>query len=132
MTNTRNLDHAIHKAAFWSGVALIVAGVLSAFLPLDAPEVPFAERMIWFSANVGAFVIGWAVQMIAMLTLAGVFAGTAWQIRESNPLCAFVAATALLISVVVFIIPKFVAIWSVQQMVIASSTVSADAAATNR
>jgi hypothetical protein len=58
--------------------------------------------MIWFNSNVGTFVMGWVVQMIAMLTLSGVFAGTAWQIRKSNPLCAFAAGTALLISVVAF------------------------------
>lgn len=128
MTDSQTLDYTIIKAAFWSAVVLIVAGILSAFLPLDAPDGPFADRMIWFSSNVGAFVMGWVVQMIAMLTLAGVFAGTAWQVRKSNPVCVFVAGTALLISVVAFIIPKFIAIWSIPQMVVASSTVSADAA----
>jgi hypothetical protein len=39
-----------------------------------------------------------------------------------------VAGTALLISVVAFIIPKFIAIWSIPQMVVASSTVTANAA----
>ena len=128
MTNTHTLDHAINKAAFWSAIALIVSGVMSLFFPLDAPAGPFAERMIWFSSNVSAFTMGWLVQMIAMLTVSGVFAGTAWQIRESNPLSAFVAGTALLISIVAFIIPKFIAIWSVQQIVIASSTISANVA----
>ncbi len=128
MTDSRMLDNAINKAGFWSAIILLLAGVLSSFFPLDAPEGPFAERMIWFSSNVGTFVMGWVVQMIAMLTLAGVFAGTAWQVRKSNPVCAFVAGTALLISVVAFIIPKFIAIWSMPQMVVASSTVSADVA----
>ena len=128
MTNTHTLDHAINKAAFWSAIATIVSGVMSLFFPLDAPAGPFAERMIWFSSNVSAFTMGWLVQMIAMLTVSGVFAGTAWQIRESNPLSAFVAGTALLISIVAFIIPKFIAIWSVQQIVIASSTISATVA----
>jgi hypothetical protein len=128
MTDTRMLDHTINKAAFWSAIVLILAGVLSVFFPLDAPEGPFADRMIWFSSNVGAFVMGWVVQMIAMLTLAGVFAGTAWQVRESHPVSTFVAGTALLISIVAFIIPKFIAIWSIPQMVVASSTVSANAA----
>jgi hypothetical protein len=126
MTDAHTLDATINKAAFRSAIILIVAGVLSVFFPLDAPEGPFAERMIWYSSNVGAFVMGWVVQMIAMLTLTGVFAGTVWQIRESNPLCAFVAGTALLISVVAFIIVKFIAIWSIPQMVVASSTVTAD------
>jgi len=128
MTNTHTLDHAISKAAFWSAIALIASLVLSAFFPLDAPAGPFADRMTWYSSNVGGFVAGWLVQMIAMLTLSCVFAGTAWQVRQSNPVCAFVAATALLISVVAFIIPKFIAIWSIPQMVVASSTVSANAA----
>ena len=128
MTNSHTLDDTINKAAFWSAIGLIVSGVLSLFFPLDAPAGPFADRMIWFSSNVGAFAMGWVVQMIAMLTLTGVFAGTAWQVRESNPVCAFVAATALLIAVVSFIIPKFIAIWSIPQMVVASSTVSANAA----
>lgn len=128
MTDSRTLDTTINKAGFWSAVVLIVAGVLSAFFPLDAPEGPFADRMIWFSSNVGAFVMGWVVQMIAMLTLAGVFAGTAWQVRQSNPLSTFVAGTALLISVIAFIIPKFMAIWSIPQIVVASSTVTADVA----
>ncbi len=79
MTDARMLDHTINKTAFWSAIVLILVGVLSVFFPLDAPEGPFADRMIWFSSNVGAFVMGWVVQMIAMLTLAGVFVGTAWQ-----------------------------------------------------
>ncbi len=66
--------------------------------------------------------------LFGLLTLAGVFAGTAWQVRKSNPVSTFVAGTALLISVVAFIIVKFIAIWSIPQMVVASSTVSANAA----
>lgn len=66
--------------------------------------------------------------MIAMLSLSVILGATAWQIRKSNPLSAFIAATALLISVVSFIIPKFIAIWSIPQMVVASSTVSANTA----
>ena len=128
MTDAHTLDNEINKAAFWSAMILLVAGVLSVFFPLDAPEGTFAERMIWFSSNVGAFVMGWVVQMIAMLTLSGVFEGTAWQIRETHPARAFVAGAVLLISVVAFIIPKFIAIWSIPQMVLASATVSADSA----
>ena len=128
MTNTHTLNQAVNKAAFWSAILLIVAGVLSMFFPLDAPEGPLADRMIWFSSNVGAFAIGWVVQMIAMLTLSVVFAATAWQVRESHPLSAFVAGIAVLIATVAFIIVKFIAIWSIPQMVMASSTVSVNTA----
>jgi len=128
MTDSRTLNHTINKAAFWSAIGLIVAGILSMFFPLDAPEGTFAERMLWYSSNVNAFAMGWVVQMIAMLTLSGVFAATAWQTRESHPLSTFLAGTAVLIATVAFIIPKFIAIWSIPQMVAASSTVSANAA----
>jgi hypothetical protein len=128
MTDARKIDMAINKAAFWSAIVLILAGVLSVFLPLDASEGPFADRMMWYSSNLDVYVMGWVVQMIAMLSLSGVLAGTAWQTRESHPLNTFIAGTALLIAVVSFIIPKFIAIWSIPQMVVASSTVSANAA----
>ncbi|MDH3621967.1 MAG: hypothetical protein OER91_13805 [Gammaproteobacteria bacterium] len=128
MTHSQTLDDTINKATFWSAVILILAGVLSVFFPLDAPEGPFADRMMWYSSNVNAYVMGWVVQMIAMLTLSGVFAGTAWQTRRSHPLSSFLAGTAVLIATVSFIIPKFIAIWSIPQMVTASTTVTTNAA----
>ncbi|HIF96284.1 MAG TPA: hypothetical protein EYQ54_04530 [Myxococcales bacterium] len=70
--------------------------------------------------------LGWIVQLVAMLTLSAVLAGTAWQIHEPHPVRAFVAGIALLISVVAFIIPKFIAIWSIPQMAAASATASAN------
>ena len=126
MTDSITIDDAINKAAFWSAVVLILSGVLSVFFPLDAPEGPFADRMQWYSSNVNAYVMGWVVQMIAMLTLSGVFAGTAWQIRRTNPLSSFLAGTAVLMATISFIIPKFIAIWSIPQIVTASTTVAAN------
>jgi hypothetical protein len=132
MTATHTLDGTINEGAFRSALILIAAGVLSLFLPLDAPEGPLAERMLWFSSNLDAFILGWTVQLVMMLSLSGVLAGVAWQIREPHPVRTFVAGTALLISVVAFIIPKFIAIWSVPQMVVASATASADSVVAER
>lgn len=128
MTNSPTLDDTINKAGSWSAVILIVAGVLSVFFPLDAPEGQFADRMMWYSSNVNAYVIGWVIQMIAMLTLSGVFAATAWQTRRSHPLSSFIAGTALIAATMAFLIPKFIAIWSIPQMVTASTAVTANAA----
>jgi hypothetical protein len=128
MTDSRTLDETINKASFRTAIVLLLAGVLSVFFPLDAPQGPFADRMMWFSNNVGAFVTAWVIQMIAMLTLSGVFAGTAWQTRHSHPLTTFIAGIAVLIATVAFIIPKFIAIWSIPQMVVASTTVSPNVA----
>lgn len=121
-------DNTVSKAGYWSVIVVIGMLVLSMFLPLDAPEGPFPDRMMWFSTHLGAFITGWLVQMIAMLTLTGVFAATAWQVRSSHPMSALIASTALLVSLVAFIIPKFIAIWSIPQMVLASATVSANVA----
>lgn len=128
MTDSQELDNTISKGAFRSAIVLILTGVLMLFFPLDAPAAPFAGRMLWYSANVNAYVMGWVLQMIAMLTLSALFAATAWQTRKSHPLSTFVAGTALLISIMAFIIPKFIAIWSIPQMVVASSTVTPNVA----
>lgn len=128
MTDSQELDNTISKGAFRSAIVLILTGVLMLFFPLDAPAAPFADRMLWYSANVNAYVMGWVLQMIAMLTLSALFAATAWQTRKSHPLSSFVAGTALLISIMAFIIPKFIAIWSIPQMVVASSTVTPNVA----
>ena len=128
MTDSQELDNTISKGAFRSAIVLILTGVLMLFFPLDAPAAPFADRMLWYSANVNAYVMGGVLQMIAMLTLSALFAATAWQTRKSHPLSTFVAGTALLISIMAFIIPKFIAIWSIPQMVVASSTVTPNVA----
>lgn len=124
MTGTQMLDQRIYRLSFWAAIILILAGVLSVFFPLDAPETTFVDRMIWFSKNVDAFAMGWVVQMIAMLTLSGVFAGTAWQAGKVAPISSALAGIALLFATMAFLIPKFIAIWAIPQMVAASSTVT--------
>jgi hypothetical protein len=121
MNNTRTLDNQINKAAFWSAITLIFMGVLSLFLPLDSPDGSFADRVTWLSSNIGVFIIAWIVQMIAMLALSAVFAGAIWHISDNYPLRAIVAGIVVLISVVAFIIPKFIAVWSIPLMVEAVS-----------
>ena len=128
MTDSQKLDNTISKIAFQSAIVLVLTGVLMLFFPLDAPAAPFADRMLWYSVNVNAYVMGWVLQMIAMLTLSALFAAIAWQTRKSHLLSTFGAGTALLISIMAFIIPKFIAIWSIPQIVVASSTVTPNVA----
>jgi len=128
MTDSQELDNTISKIAFQSAIVLVLTGVLMLFFPLDAPAAPFADRMLWYSVNVNAYVMGWVLQMIAMLTLSALFAAIAWQTRKSHLLSTFGAGTALLISIMAFIIPKFIAIWSIPQIVVASSTVTPNVA----
>ena len=127
MSNRKDLDDTINKLGLRAAILVVVLGVVSGFFPLDAPQGAFGDRMLWYSHNLTAFTLGWAVQMIAMLVLSGFFATIAWTARSSHPISSFLAGTALLISVVCFLIPKFIAIWSIPQMVEASTHMSHDA-----
>ncbi len=41
------------------------------------------------------------------------FFGIAWRIKDKNPLHAILAGMAILMSVVAFIVPKFIAVWTI-------------------
>jgi hypothetical protein len=53
MSTAGTLDNQINKAAFWSAIAVLLVTVPSLFLPLDAPDGPFTDRVVWFSSNLG-------------------------------------------------------------------------------
>ena len=127
MSNRKDLDDTINKLGLRAAILVVVLGAVSGFFPLDAPHGAFGDRMLWYSHNLTAFTLGWAVQMIAMLVLSGFFATIAWTARSSHPISSFLAGSALLISVMCFLIPKFIAIWSIPQMVEASTHMSHDA-----
>ena len=110
------LDHQVNRLGFWSAVVVIITSVVAMLLPLDAPEAynaEHADRIAWLNANRGAFIAGWVNQIVAMLSLSGVLFATAWQIKDRNPLRALLAAMVVLMSVMAFIIPKFMAIWTI-------------------
>lgn len=67
---------------------------------------------------------------MAMLSLSGSFFGVAWHIGTKNPLRAILSAMVVLVSVVAFIIPKFIAIWTIPQLaaVVATGAVGANMA----
>lgn len=119
MSTEITLDYQINRLGLWSAMLLIVTGVISMFLPLDIPAgatAEHSERLIWLSTNRGAFIAGWANQMVAMLCASAVLFGITWQISRKNPLCAILAAMVVLVSVVAYIIPKFMALWTIPQL----------------
>jgi hypothetical protein len=125
------LGQQINQAAFWSAVVALVTGVVSFFLPLDAPggyEATVSERVAWLTANSGPFMIGWINQIVSMLALSGIFAGIAWQIAGTHPLRAILAATLVAISVVAFLIPKYIAVWTIPMLAEAIAAGSGSAA----
>jgi hypothetical protein len=113
---TLSLDDQINRLGFWSVIVVIATGVVSMFFPLDAPggyTAEHADRVAWLSANRGVFIAGWVNQIVAMFSLSAVFACCAWQVARRNPLRAILAASFVLMSVMAFIIPKFIAVWTI-------------------
>lgn len=111
-----SLDDKINRLGFWSAIIVIVTAVISVFLPLDAPggyTAEHADRVTWLSNNREIFIAAWVNQIVAMLSLSAVFFAIAWRIGSTNPLRAILAAMVVLMSVMAFIIPKFIAVWTI-------------------
>lgn len=116
MNTPISLDHQINRAGFWSAIIALATGVISMFLPLDVPggyAAEHADRVAWLSENRSAFIAGWVNQIAAMLSLSGVFFAIAWRVAANNALRAILAAMVVLMSVVAFIVPKFIAVWTI-------------------
>lgn len=116
MNTTQTLDYQFNRLGFWSVIVVIVTTVVAMFFPLDAPggyTAEHADRVAWLSANRGAFIVAWLNQIIAMFSLSAVFACGAWQVAGRNPFRAMLAASFIFMSVMAFIIPKFIAVWTI-------------------
>ena len=119
MSTTVSLDHQINKLGFWSAIITIILAVVSGFLPLDAPGgfgADHAGRIAWLTANKGAFILAWANQIVLMLSSSGVLFCIAWQVSCNNPLRGIIAAVVVAMSVMAFIIPKFIAVWTIPML----------------
>ena len=119
MNANTTLDNQINRVGFWSGIIAIVTAVVAIFFPLDAPGAYLAEhadRIVWLNENRGDFIAAWVNQIVAMLSLSGMFFGIAWRVATNNPLSAILAAMVVLMSVVAFIIPKFIAVWTIPML----------------
>ena len=119
MSTTVSLDHQINKLGFWSAITTIILAVVSGFLPLDAPGgfgADHADRIAWLTANKGAFILAWANQIVLMLSSSGVLFCIAWQVSRNNPLRGIIAAVVVAMSVMAFIIPKFIAVWTIPML----------------
>lgn len=119
MSATLSLDYQISRFGFWSVIVVVVTSVVAMFFPLDAPGGYTAEhvdRVAWLSANRGAFIAGWVNQIAAMFSLSAAFACGAWVAARKKPLQAIVAALFVAMATMAFIIPKFIAVWTIPQL----------------
>ena len=119
------LNQQVGQLGFWSGVIFLLTVVASLLLPLDIPDglqAEHAERVIWLNENRSAFILGWVNQMVSMLSLSGVLLAVAWLAAMKSPLSGIVGGIAILLSITAFVIPKFIAIWTIPQLAEASAT----------
>ena len=125
-----SLDNRINRLGFWSVFVVIVTAIISLYLPLDAPNgyaVEHADRVAWLSNNRELFIAGWVNQIVAMLSLSGAFFAIVWRVGSTSPLIAMIAAMVVLMSVMAFIIPKFIAVWTLPILADTISTAASGA-----
>lgn len=116
MNQKNALNDQIIRFGFWSAIIAMLTLIAPLFISLDVPAgytAEHADRVVWLNANRGTFIIGWINQIAAMLSLSDIFLAMCWKIAIKNPLRAILAAMVVLISVVAFIIPKFMAVWAI-------------------
>ena len=119
MSKARSLDYSINRFGFWSVIVVVVTGVVAFVFPLDAPGGYTAEhvdRVAWLSANRGTFIAAWVNQIAAMFSLSAAFACGAWVVARKKPLHAILAALFVAMATMAFIIPKFIAVWTIPQL----------------
>ena len=125
MTFESILNQKISRCGFWAVIAFFITAVLSMFLPLDIAggyAAAHGDRVIWLQENRGMFIAGWVNQIISMFTLSGAFAAAAWIAVGNNALRGMLGLFFVAMSTMAFIIPKFIAVWTIPLLGDAAST----------
>ena len=106
----------VNRFGLWCALLCIVTAVIAILLPLDVPDgftAAHAERLHWLIENRDAFVAAWVNQIVAMVSLSGLFLALCWRGRLKGPLSALLAGGAVAMATMAFVIPKFIAIWTI-------------------
>lgn len=125
MTFESILNQKISRCGFWAVIAFFITAVLSMFLPLDIAggyAAAHEDRVIWLQENRGMFIAGWVNQIISMFTLSGAFAAAAWIAVGNNALRGMLGLFFVAMATMAFIIPKFIAVWTIPLLGDAAST----------
>lgn len=115
----------VSRFGLWCAVLCIVTAVIAALLPLDVPDgysAAHTERLQWLTENRDAFVAAWVNQIVAMLSLSGLFLALCWRGRLKGPLSALLAGGAVAMATMAFVIPKFIAVWTIPLLANAEAT----------
>ena len=125
MTFESILNQKISRCGFWAVIVFFITAVLSMFLPLDIAggyAAAHGDRVIWLQENRGMFIAGWVNQIISMFTLSGAFAAAAWIAVGNNALRGMLGLFFVAMATMAFIIPKFIAVWTIPLLGDAAST----------
>ena len=125
MTFESILNQKISRCGFWAVIAFFITAFLSMFLPLDIAggyAAAHGDRVIWLQENRGMFIAGWVNQIISMFTLSGAFAAAAWIAVGNNALRGMLGLFFVAMATMAFIIPKFIAVWTIPLLGDAAST----------
>ena len=128
--DSASFDRQVSRFGLWCAVLCIVTAIIATLLPLDVPEgyrAAPAERLQWLTLNRDAFVAAWVNQIVAMLSLSGLFLVLCWRGRLNDPLNALLASGAVAMATMAFVIPKFIAIWTIPLLANAAATGEAGA-----
>ena len=128
--DSASFDRQVSRFGLWCAALCIVTAIIAALLPLDVPEgfsAAHAERLQWLTENRDPFVAAWVNQIVAMLSLSGLFWALCWRGRLNGPLSALLAAGAVAMATMAFVIPKFIAIWTIPLLANAEVTGGAGA-----
>ena len=109
MSHENILDQQVNRWGFWSVIVFIITSALSMYLPLDIVNgyaAAHLDRVAWLQENRGLFIVGWVNQIVAMLTLSGAFAATAWVAAGRNTFCGILGAFFVAMATMAFVIPS--------------------------
>ena len=123
--DSESFDHRVSRFGWWCSLICILTAIVAALLPLDVPDgysAVHTERLQWLTENRDAFVAAWVNQIVAMLSLSGLFLALCWRGRLKGPLSALLAAGAVAMATMAFVIPKFMAIWTIPLLANAEAT----------
>ena len=123
--DSQSFDHRVSRFGLWCSLICIVTAIVAAFLPLDVPEgysAAHTERLQWLTENRDAFVAAWVNQIVAMLSRSGLSLALCWRGRLKGPLSALLAAGAVAMATMAFVIPKFMAVWTIPLLANAEAT----------
>ena len=119
MTQMPSLDNQVRRAGFFAAIACLLVTIPSLMFPLDAPggfSAGHADRVAWLMENRMAFIAGWLFQIASMVTLTLVLMAFVWVVAIERPLRGMLAGVIAAASFVVFMIPKFIAVWTIPQL----------------